>query len=234
MSKDRSHFTGQGGAPSERRRLWVAGAVGTIGLSGLILGMASPVSADDVSAGGDVGVSVGVEGDCVSAGTGADGATDVSVCGDDLEGIGEDLPPTGPDDLEGAVPGDPAGLFPEGFGLDPEIMSRLARVLPGLTGVGPPGGTDVDRPTTITPGSERATPPVVGGASDEGRTAPDDHLVGSEIERVTPGAAGAATAPAVATLPRTGPGLEIALLRLLAFAAAGRAVLGLGLGRRRS
>lgn len=256
MSKGRRAFTAQVGAPSPRRRRWAAGVLGSIACSGLILGaLAFPVSADDVTGGGNAGAWASVEGQCVAAGTaGGDGSVDhqgegeparvevsgdgtgtaeVSVCGDDVEGLVQDLmPAVEPGDVEDAVPGNPAGLIPDVLGLGPDIMSRLARILPRLVDTDGAAGFDAGRPAITTPSSGSGPSSVVADAAQERETPLGDDLPGAEIESVVPTEAGTAPVPAGAMLPRTGGGPGVQLLRLLALAAAGRAILGLA-GRRR-
>ena len=156
MSEHRRAVTRLRGAPATHRRRLLIGAVGALGVSGLILGGVSfPVSAGEMNAGGNLHASIDVQSDCVTAvaGTGeADGSIDqqessdatglkataqgtatVSVCSDDLGG-----PP--PDDPGGSLPGDLDDMVPgelddvEPGDVDDVVPGDVDDVVPGESG----------------------------------------------------------------------------------------------------
>ncbi|MEW6476254.1 MAG: hypothetical protein AB1679_28680 [Actinomycetota bacterium] len=183
MAEQRSAIVRIVGSSVPRRRRWVIGAVGALGASGLILGgVGVPVSADDVTAGGNPHASATVQDGCVTAtaGTGeaggslvpqgdaaevqaaGDGTATVSVCVDDLG----DLPPGG--DPGGSVPGDIDDVVPDDPGsLAAEVVATVTGVVEG----GLPG--DGDGPLPGEPGDD-----LPGGLDD---------LDPGELEDVIPG-----------------------------------------------
>lgn len=151
MSEQRSAKTrivGSSSAP--RRRRWVIGVVAALGASGLILGgVGVPVSADDVSAGGNPHASVTVQDSCVTAAAGmgeaggsvypqgdgtqiqasGDGTATVSVCRDDLADPDPGDPGGSvPGEIDDIVPGDPGSLTGELVGA---VTGELDGALPG-------------------------------------------------------------------------------------------------------
>ena len=204
MSEHRSAVTRIVGSSVPRRRRWLIGAVGALGASGLILGgVGVPVSADDVTAGGNPTASATVQDGCVTAAVGTgeaggsvdpqgdegqlqaagDGTATVSVCGDDLGG-----PPSG--DPGGSVPGDVDDVVPDDLGgsLAGELVGVVTGALDGeLPGDGD-GSPPVD-PDDLSGGLGDVDPGEVGGIIPGELGGPGDDLPG-DLGDVVPGGVG--------------------------------------------
>jgi hypothetical protein len=158
---------------------------------------------------------------------------------DGVPGDGDDFPPGDPGgeipggdggDEDDVVPGDVGGLVPDGLGLVPNLLDRLAQIIPPAVGGGGPDGNDGGGPAINPSPSGTASGSVdVGGASAdviaEGGAATDS-VLDAEVERGEPGVVGMVAAPG-GSLPRTGGGLGSGLLRLIAFLGLGRALFAL-------
>jgi hypothetical protein len=137
----------------------------------------------------------------------------------------------GPGDV---VPGEVGGLVPDGHGLVPNLLDRLAQINPPAVGGGDSDGDDGDGPAKNPSPSGTASGSVdVGGASPDAN-AEDGSLTGSvlggELKQGEPGLVDAVVAPG-GSLPRTGGGLGSGVLRLIAFLGLGRALFGLAIRR---
>ena len=182
----------------------MVGAVGALGVSGLILGgIGVPVSADDVNVGGNPSASATVQDGCVTAAAGAgeaggsvhpqgdegqlqaagDGTATVSVCGDDWGG-----PPSG--DPGGSVPGDLDDVVPDDLGgsVAAEVVGVVTGALDGeLPGDGD-GALPVD-PGDLPGGPGDVDPGEVGGIIPGEPGGPGDDLPGG-LGDVVPGGVG--------------------------------------------
>jgi hypothetical protein len=137
-------------------------------------------------------------------------------------------------DGDDVVPGDVGGLVPDGHGLVPNLLDRLAQINPPAVGGGGSDGNDGDGPAMNPSPSGSASGSVdVGGASADAN-AEGGSLTGSvldtEFERGEPGLVDAVVAPG-GSLPRTGGGLGLGVLRLVAFLGLGRALFGVAIRR---
>jgi hypothetical protein len=157
---------------------------------------------------------------------------------DGVPGDGDGFPPGGPDgeipggnagDEDDVVPGDVGGLVPDGLALVPNLLDRLAQIIPPAVGIGGPDGDDSRGPAINPSPSGTASESVdVGGASADVNAggAATGSVLGAEVERGEPGVVGMVVAPG-GSLPRTGGGLGSGPLRLLAFLGLGRALFAL-------
>lgn len=167
------------------------------------------------------------------------GGGDGSLPGDLPDGVGDVVPDDGggfPGD--GSSPGDPGdlpdglgGLVPDGSGIDAgELLDRLGRIITGVgDGAGPGGSEDTGEDgkggnapavDTSTDGSASVS---VGGVDAE-RGNPAGVIPGGEFDAGIPALVGASPG---GTLPRTGGGLGIGVLRLIALLGFGRGLVGL-------
>ena len=255
MSEHRNGIARVAASSTRRRRRWMSGVVAVLGASGLALGgLGVPVSANDLNTTGNLHASADVQGDCVTAAAGTgqaeesvkpqqdselqatgQGTATVSVCGDAMGGT----PPGDPDDpmpgnLDDVVPSDVGGLVPDGHGLVRNLLDRLAQINPPALGGGGSNGDDGDGPAMKPSPNGTASGSVdVGGASADAN-AEGGSLTGSapggEPVSGKPGLAGA-TAASGGSLPRTGGGLGVGVLRLIAFLGLGRALFRLAMRR---
>jgi hypothetical protein len=164
------------------------------------------------------------------------GALDGGVPGD-----GDGFPPGDPSgEIPGGggdevVPGDVGGLVPEGIGLVPNLLDRLAEIIPPAVGGAGPDGNDPGDPAINPSPSGTASGSVeVGGASTDVNAeggAATQAVLSAEVERGEPGVVDMVVAPG-GSLPRTGGGLGSGLPRLIAFLGLGRALLALAIRRR--
>jgi hypothetical protein len=140
-----------------------------------------------------------------------------------------------PGELGDLVPANIGGLVPDGSGIEPGgLLDRLTDVLPGRIDNGEgPGGNGGGGPAANT--STTGSVPGSTDVSAEGRAgdAPAGAVLGAELERGRPGPTETVLSPG-ATLPRTGGGLGVGVLRLIALLGVGRGLLGLAKARRRA
>jgi hypothetical protein len=137
-------------------------------------------------------------------------------------------------DVDPGDPGDPGdlpdglgGLVPNGSGIDPGgLLDRLGQIIPGAGDGSGPGGSGGGAPAVNTSTNGSVSESVtVGGAGAE-RGGPTDVVPAAEVGSGVPTLAGTGSSPG-ATLPRTGGGLGIGVLRLVALLGLGRALVGL-------
>ena len=239
MSEHRRAVTHLAGSTFRRRRRWLLGAAGALGVGGLILGgVGVPASAGDANAGANVHATADVSGGCLTAVVGTGGA-DGSVQPQqdptaqvEAAGQGTVTASVCPGDPAGALPDSVGGFVPSGSGLVPGILDLLPEVVPGID-AGEPGGSGGDGPA-INPaaGGTVSGSVAVGGIDAEG-VAPTGQAPGGPDAQAGPGATGTDILPG-GTLPRTGGGLGTGVLRLIAVLGFGRAALGLVDRRRRA
>ncbi|HKY75262.1 MAG TPA: hypothetical protein VJS45_03920 [Acidimicrobiia bacterium] len=166
---------------------------------------------------------------------GLPGGGDGSLPGDLLDGL-DGIVPDG-----GSFPGDPGdlpeglgGLVPDGSGIDAgDLFDRLAEIIPGAGNGGGPGGNGGNgnggngggAPAVNTSTNGSVSGSVVGGIDAE-RPDPTDAVLGTEVGGGAPALVGTSVSPG-GTLPRTGGGLGVGVLRLIAFLGLGRGLAGL-------
>ena len=132
------------------------------------------------------------------------------------------------------VPSDVGGLVPDGHGLVRNLLDRLAQINPPALGGGGANGDDGDGPAMNPSPSGTASGSVDVRAASPEAAAEGGSLTGSapggEPVSGKPGLAGA-TAASGGSLPRTGGGLGVGVLRLIAFLGLGRALFRLAMRR---
>lgn len=163
---------------------------------------------------------------------GLPGGGDGSLPGELLDGLDDVVPDDGtfPGD-PGDLPGGLGGLVPDGSGIDPgDLFDRLAEIITAADSGGGPGGNGGDGnggtgggANTSTNGSVSGS--VVGGMDAE-RGDPTDAVLGTEVGGGAPALVGTSVSPG-GTLPRTGGGLGVGVLRLIACLGLGRGLVGL-------
>jgi hypothetical protein len=126
---------------------------------------------------------------------------------------------------EDVVPGDVDGLVPDGRSLVPNLLDRLAQIIPVVPGSGPDGDGGGGPAINPSPGTASASVDAGGGdASINAEAGAASHTVlGAKVERGEPALVGMGVAPGD-SLPRTGGGPGPGLLRLIAFVGLGRAL----------
>ena len=174
------------------------------------------------------------------------GELDAVVTGaleDGLPGDGDGFPPGDPGgeipggeipggdggDVDDVVPGDVDGLVPDGLGLVPNLLDRLAQIIPPVVVGGGPAGNGSSPPAINPSPSGTASESVdIGGARPEVNAeggAATDSVLGAGVERGEGGVVGMVASGG--SLPRTGGGLGSGPLRLMALLGLGRALLAL-------
>lgn len=164
------------------------------------------------------------------------GGGDGSPPGDLPDGLDGVIPDDGDgfpgDPGDGSFPGDPGdlpgglgGLVPGGSGIDAgDLLDRLGEIISGVGGGGAPGGGNGGGAPAVNTSTNGSGSVSVGGVDAE-KTNLVDVIVGGEFGGGDPAVVGTTVSPG-ATLPRTG-GLDMGVLRLVAWLGLGRGLLGL-------
>ena len=141
---------------------------------------------------------------------------------------------TPPGEVGDIVPGDGGGLLPDGLGLVPDLVDRLLPLVLGEVDEGGPGGSDGDGPPASPAANGSGTAPIVADPGDGDEDAPAEPVSGGGLgDDASMGSTDGTALPTGGTLPRTGGGPGVGLLRIMAFLGIGRAVLRLA-GRSRT
>jgi len=166
---------------------------------------------------------------------GLPGDGDGSLPGD-LDGALDGIVPDGGDgSFPGDIPGGPGGLLPDGSVLGAgDLFDRLAEIITGAGDGSGPGGNDgtdnggngggAPAVNTSTDGSLSGS--VAVGGIDAERGDPTDAVPGTDIAGGVPALVGTSISPG-GMLPRTGGGLGIGALRVIALLGLGRGLVGL-------